>query len=184
MHGFALAASRGALVVKELKINENGPVYVRIVGRRGGLISWLLSLIGIDPTTEMEVTEKKIEFIEGSLSGQLRHMVPLRSVCNLGAGYFKPFVLIVVAVILLLLALVASFQDVPGIVVFLLFASTIGCAIAYFLKKTLLLFALPGSGFGPIIGFKRSVIEGVSVDEKQAMKIVEIVTALINAQNR
>lgn len=180
MHGLSMAASRGALVLKELAINEDGPHYLHLVGRKSGLIAYLLSLIGIDPITTMDVIGNKIEVEEGSLSGKVKHLVPINSICNLGAGYFKPFVLIVVAVVLLVLTFVLSFAgDVPGGVTFILFVAAIACAVAYFLKKTLILFALPGSGFGPIVAFKRSVIEGVDIDEAQAKRIVALLTSLI-----
>lgn len=180
MHGIAMAASRGALVLQELVINEEGPRYLHMVGRKSGLIAYLLSLIGIDPTTTMDVIGNKIELEEGSLSGKVKHLVPLSSICNLGAGYYKPFILVVSAIVLLVLSLVLSFSGgVPGGIVFLLFAAAIGCAVAYYLKKTLVLFALPGSGFGPIISFKRSVIEGVDIDESQAKRIIVLLTTLI-----
>jgi len=183
MHGLAMAASRGALVVKELSVNENGPVFVRLVGRRSGLVAWLLALIGIDPTTSLEVFADRIDLSEGSLSGQVRQAVPLVSVCNLGFGYCKPFVLLVVAVMLLFLSLALALQDgAPGVIAVLFLLLAAGCVVAYFLKKTLLIFALSGCGMGPVISFKRSVIEGVAVDESQARRIVEIITSLVERQ--
>ena len=61
-----------ALVLKAWKVN-NKPVdadenYVVISGRRSGLISWFLSLIGIDPTTTIKVGMDRVEFHASSIS--------------------------------------------------------------------------------------------------------------------
>lgn len=189
MHGMAMAASRGALVVKELSINESGPTYVRLVGRRAGLIAWLMSLIGVDPTTTLEISATRLELTEGSLSGKVRNMMPLAKICNIGAGFFKPVVLLLLAGILLLVTLVTAIASMTGttgmhLLSLIAFVGSIACVVAFFLKKTLVLFALSGSGVGPIIAFKRSVIEGVSIDEEQAKSIVSILTQLVEAQTR
>lgn len=191
MHKLALGASRGALVVKELTINEEGPVFVRLVGRRGGLLAWLLALIGIDPTTTMNVTASRIELTEGSLSGKVRHMVPLSAICNLGTGYFKPIALLALGFVLLVFSLsqfiAIAFFDVDagysfaGFSVLLFSAASFA---AYSHSKTLVLFAMSGSGMGTAVGFRRSAIEGVSVDEQQARKVVEIMTKLVEDKTR
>ena len=49
--------------------NENGN-YVHLIGREAGLFAWLLSVIGIDPTTEIEISDNMIVFTAGSLSGK------------------------------------------------------------------------------------------------------------------
>ena len=45
MKALSLLAARSALVLKEVTIDENGPLYVRIVGRKPGLIAWILNLL-------------------------------------------------------------------------------------------------------------------------------------------
>lgn len=175
----ALVASKNALVVKALEVNETGPVYVHIVGRKPGILAWLRSLIGIDPTTTLKVMDNRVEFIEGSMSGQVTHMIPLSSVCNLGAGYSKPFVLLVVAIIMLVIGLITMVASVPACVPLVLILLAICFAAVYYLKKTLVLFILPLSSMGACIGLKRSVIEGVDLDEATAFRIIDIVSALI-----
>lgn len=176
---FALAAAKNALVVKALKVSETGPVYVHIEGRKPGILSWLLSTVGIDPTTTLKVMDNRIEFTEGSLSGQVTHMIPLSAVCNLGAGYSKPFVVLLVAIILFVAGICTMFAPLPAGVAVVLFLIAICFAAAYYLKKTLSLFLVPPSNMGACIGLKRSVIEGVNLDEKTAFRIIEIVSALI-----
>ena len=101
MHSFAMLAGKAALVIREAEVNENGPLYVKIKGRKSGLIALLLTLIGVDTTTTFEVYENRIEFTEGSLSGRIKEMIPLSSVSNLGTGYMKPVIWMVLALSLI-----------------------------------------------------------------------------------
>ena len=180
-----LMMARNALVVTQFKVRKNGPVYVDIKGRKAGILSWILSWIGVDPYTTLRVTDTRVELSEGSLSGRIMHTIPLSTVCNLGAGYSKPFVLLVIGVLTLLLAICCVFSDdIPGGVAVpnLLVAGL--CFLFYCLKKTLTLFFVPPSGVGASVGFKRSVIEGVNIDERQAFEIIGIVTELIEKNTR
>lgn len=179
MHKLAVAASRSALVLQELEVNENGPTYVRLKGRKSGLVAWLLALIGIDPTTTLEITGDRIDYVEGSLSGKMKHTIPINAVCNLGTGYFKPVALLVGAIVCVVLSIVITLMGGSSFIVLMLFVAAVTDAICYYLGNTLVVFMLPGSGTGPVIGFKRSVIEGVVIDEKTAYNIVDIVTDLV-----
>ena len=100
-----MLAGKSALVIKEAKVNEDGPLYVKIKGRKSGLIAWFLALIGIDTTTTFEVYENRVEFTEGSLSGRIKEMIPLSSISNLGTGYMKPVIWMVLAIMTLYVAI-------------------------------------------------------------------------------
>ena len=80
MHSLAMTLGQHALVLKEFSINNQGPEYVHIVARKGGLIAWLLTMLGIDATTTFRVFADRIEFEAGSLSGKLHTTMPLRSI--------------------------------------------------------------------------------------------------------
>lgn len=179
MHGLAFVASRGALVVKEINIDVNSDNPIHIVARKAGVMSWLLSLIGVDPTTVFDVYLNRVEYSEGSLSGKVKHMIPLKSICNLGTGFFKPVLCFVFAVLCFIGAISVLGARNSGPVVLILLLIAVVFVIAYFLKRTLLIFALPASGVGPVFCIKRSVIEGVVIDEKVADTIIDIMTQLI-----
>lgn len=170
MHSFAMLAGKAALVIREAEVNENGPLYVKIKGRKSGLIALLLTLIGVDTTTTFEVYENRIEFTEGSLSGRIKEMIPLSSVSNLGTGYMKPVVWMVLAIISLLL-IVPTFGI--SILPMLFFG------FLYFFRKSMLLYAIPNSGSGAVIIFKRSLIENVNISEEDAYKIIALITRLV-----
>ena len=169
MKGLSMASGAAALVIKEAKINEDGPLYVKISGRKPGFIAWFLSLIGIDSTTTLEVYDNRIEFTEGSLSGRFITMIPLNTLCNVSTGYLKPFSYLILALICIPLAIVTL-----GISLIL----TIVFGMAYFLQKSVLISIIPNSGRGAAISFKRSIIEGVNLDEKEAYRIIAIVNNL------
>ena len=70
-----------ALALQEKVINSEGPCYVRLVGRKSGLIDWLLTLLGINTRTMLEIYEDRIEYSYGSLSGRVLEVILfLRSV--------------------------------------------------------------------------------------------------------
>lgn len=112
MRGLSMTASRGALVIKEMKIDEDSDRPIHIVARKAGLIAWFLALIGVDPTIEFDVYKDRVEFFEGSLSGKMRHMIPLKAICNLGSGYFKPIIYVVMAILCLVIGITLGCIDI------------------------------------------------------------------------
>ena len=171
------------LVVKEAKINEKGPVYVKIKGRKSGFIAWLLNLIRVDATTTLEIYENRVEFTEGSLYGRLITLIPLSALCTVSTGYVKPFTYLILAAICLILTVASVPLGMAAAAVLPLILAII-FGVLYFLKKTISISITPNSGQGASIRFKRSVIEGVNIDEKEAYKIIAIINALFLRQTR
>ncbi len=172
---FTLATLLGpaALATKEFTILPEAPggLHVRIVGRKSGLFAWLLTLINIDATTVLEVYADRIVFKSSNLSGALTTTLPLASVCGTSSGYFKPVLYLVLGVLTLPLVF-----TVIGAVIPILFF------VFYYLHKSLLISIESNSGSSIAIAFKRSVIEGVRVEEEDAQKVVAIVNDLLLRQ--
>lgn len=168
MSSLASAAARSALVVKELSINEEGPKYVHIVARQAGVLAFLLSVIGIDSTTVFDVYEDRLEFIEGSLSGRMTTCMPLSSVSIATSGFVKPFIWLILGVAFSLTC-VGAIVGIPLI-------------IAYYLSKSLVV-SVDSKGVSSItICLKRSVIEGVEINEETALTIVQCIKELMLRQ--
>lgn len=55
----------------------------------------------------------------------------------------------------------------------------VGSVIAYFLNKCMILYVRPVSSSPIQIAFKRSIIEGVNVDEESSRKVVNLVVDAI-----
>lgn len=161
-------------VIKKWQVSEtvvnSTQNYVLIEGRAAGFISWLLSLVGISPTVNLEINSERIKFAEGSLAGSAHRVIPLENVCSTYYGYAKPWK---EALFIGLLLGIPTF----GI------GAIIG-VIYYYLNKHMTLGFIEVSGVGNGIAFKRSVIEGINVDEKQAQQVAELVQKLIDAKKR
>lgn len=159
-----------ALVLKkwraEKSANEKGN-YVHLVGREAGLFAWLLSLIGIDPTTEIEIKDNLIVFTAGSLSGREKRVIPMNSVCSAYYGYAKPWKE-ALAIGLLLMPV--------------FFIGLVAGPLYYILNKKLSVGIVESSGWVGGFSFKRSVIEGQNIDESKAYEVIDIVRTLIEAK--
>lgn len=156
-----------ALVLKKWKIAKTADAqgnYVHLVGREGGLLAWLLSLLGIDPTTEIEIKDKLVVFTIGSLAGREKRVIPINSVCSAYYGYEKPWKM----------ALVIGAVLMP-----LFFIGLLAGPLYYFLNKQLSVGVVENSGWSGSFAFKRSVIEGQNIDESSAYEVIEVVRMLV-----
>lgn len=175
MHSLALLAGGASLVLREKVINPDGPCYVKLVGRKAGLIDWLLTLIGINTTTTLEVYEDHIEYTYGSLSGNVLEVIPLSKTSNLLCGLFRPVIFLVWAVIFFIAAFVTY-----GVTLIL----TLLFVFLYFFRKSTLISIIPNSGSSTSVGFKRSLIEGQNITDEEAQQIVKIISKLVEDANK
>ena len=147
--------------------------YVNISGRAGGLVSWLLNLVGISPTVSLIVRDDRIIFRKGSLrEGSLNFNTPLENTCSTLYAFRRPFVEAVVLGVIL------------GTLTFFSFG-IIGIAIAilyYVLNKTLTVGFTDMGGRLHEVPFKRSVIEGKVLDEAEAARVCDIIQHLVDAR--
>ena len=175
MHSLAMIAGGASLVLREKVINPEGPCYIRLVGRKAGLIDWFLTMIGINTTTILEVYADRIEYSYGSLSGRMLEVIPLSKTSNLMCGYFKPVIFLVLAAIFFFTAFVTFGLTLifTGIFTFL-----------YYFRKSTLVSIIPNSGSATTVAFKRSLIEGQNITEEEAQQIIKIISDLVESANR
>jgi hypothetical protein len=183
--------------------------YVRIVGRRAGIVAWALALIGIDPTVTFTVTGRNVIHEAGSWSGNVRNLLPIRHVHCLASGVARPWqsALAVMLIASPLLGAVCSFAAASfmgsvagpssGVKAFGALAGALeaavlafplgivlGVAIAiiyYLINKTIRIQVSAGSHSASIV-FKRSLIESQEIDEATAARVVAIVQTLVDQQ--
>jgi hypothetical protein len=156
---------------------------VEIKGRQDGLISWLLSLVGIEPTVALKVTRKNIEFSQGSLAGFTRRVVPIASVSSTLYGFTKPWqTASIIATVGLFIGIGVGQESGAGGALVVLLALTIAI-VYYLLNKVLTLGFVEDSGVLNAIQFKRSVIENKKIDEADAAKVISTIQALVDARN-
>lgn len=194
MNALTMLVARRALVLKEVSINENGPLYVRIVGRKPGLFAWILNAMQIDTTTIFEVYQTRIHFEEGSLFGRIREVIPMKKICNLGTGYLKPLLCLFLSILFFCVGVIrisriaalafSGYYGAYGLVaVILIVFLALFFLFLYFFGKTMILYVFPASGLGARVFFKRSLIEGVQLTEDDEARITNIITYLIDHQN-
>ncbi|MFG6446741.1 hypothetical protein ACG0Z6_00640 [Roseateles sp. BYS180W] len=156
-----------ALVIKKwyagTEQNADGN-YVHLVGRQAGLFAWLLSVVGLDPTTEVKINDRLIVFTSASLSGRTTRVIPMKSLTSAFYGYEKPWKEALALTLVLAPVFFIGFLVGP---------------LYYFLNKTIAIGVVEGSGWSGGFAFKRSVIEGQNIDEQTAYKVIDIVRGLI-----
>ena len=182
-----------ALVIKswqaETKPIDEANNFVSIVGRESGLIAWILSKVGVDPTTRITVGTERLEFGSASRAGTEQRIIPLESISSSYYGYHKPWkasVGIFALFVFFAMSFARAGSGFSGLLIFLVVA-LIGGAIAalcYFLNRTLTLGFVEQSGVVSGIRFKRSVIENVDINQEQAKMVCLLVQRLIEAKQR
>ncbi len=141
--------------------------FAHLIGREAGLFAWLLSVMGIDATTSVEIQENLVVFSQGSLQGTEKRVIPLSSVCSAYYGYKKPWKEALFITVLL----------AP-----LFFIGLLLGPLYYFLNKTLTVGIVEQSGWTGGFAFKRSIIEGKTISEQEAWAVIQIIRALIERQ--
>lgn len=181
MHNLARLFGRSAMVVKSVQIDESKECQVRVIARKAGLISWVLSLLGIDSTFTLSVYADRIESQEGSLSGCLKTVIPLSALDTYTNGFTKPVQWLAGAAVMMLFAWFIGLNRTGGLAIMVM---AVIFLIAYFIEKCLVLSFTTNGANGIYFLFKRSIIEGVNVDESLADRITDIVKRNYLAQTR
>jgi len=186
-----------ALVIKAWQVDSK-PIdqyqnFVRISGRKGGLVAWVLSLMGIDPVTTIRVGLDRIEFKSASLAGIESRLIPLQSICSSYYGYHKPWkqaLSMWVAFVLVGTSMASAIAEgrgqSAGLMPLLASAATglVAALLYYFLNRTLTLGFVEDSGVINGIRFKRSMIENLDINQQQAKRVCIVVQRLIEAKEK
>lgn len=178
------------LVLQRLSTDESpsGETKPRIelAGRQQGVISFLLTLVGVSPITELRVTAEEICCNSTSLFGRQNQAVPLRAVTSVAAGTRKPvgylFVSFLFAFIGVFGGLGVLWQD--GLGRFLAALLMCGALAALFIWLYAInkrfFFSIYTQGGPPILlSLKPNVIEGVPLDLDRSLQVVKIIRDLI-----
>lgn len=188
MHKLALFAGKSALVLKEKTISDEGPTFVHLKAREAGLFSFIKTLLGIDSSIEVDINLDHISMKEKNASGYFIDTTPISKVSNVGFGFMRPVILLVIAIVVALVALCLSFSfEAEEMLIFIIGLGIAGSGfslLCYCLLKSMCIYWNSDGGTGGIILLKRSVIENVSLTEKEAEEICSIVHQLIQNANQ
>jgi len=157
------------LVLIKFNLNENEDEFLRIEGRASGIISWILSLCGINPITNLSCNKQSIKFEEASIRyGKKTVNIPLVAVTGVSSGINKPFGLLVIGVIFVLFGFLGAIASnsfglfIMGLIIGAIF-------IAFYALRKTMVFSIYNGGDRPIatIRMKKSIIEGQSIEEQK-----------------
>ena len=177
----------GAMVISEWHAghqpNDQGE-YVSIRGRAPGLISWVLSTLGVERGVRLVATTKHIQFKEGDLGGSSTRIIHLDKISSTYYGYKKPwaqaFTIIWVLGGILAPICAALTKSETGAVIGVLLSIGIA-ALYYALNKRMTVGVVEQSGIVNQIVFKRSVLEGLKLDEESSAQASDVIQWLMDA---
>lgn len=170
----------GTLVLKKFSVNADAKEepLVEIAGRVSGVISFFLTVIGIDPTTHLKCFHDRIEFREASLFGEQNMTIPLPATSGISGGYTKPFRLLVMAGVVFVGSIILGAN--AGATSLLIGIAVSGALLlAYVLKKEMGLHVQNGGDKLWGLNFKGSVIENVVVDIDRVKQAVELINVAV-----
>lgn len=171
------------LVLKEFKIDGKAETFLSIKGRQEGIISWFLSIVGIDPTVELICNRQEIMFRCSSIrKGQVNINIPNTAVTAVVTGYEKPFRALVMAAACILFGLIQSLVSIWLLVIGLVLGAIL---IVYYILNKKMIFGVynGGDSFMAALATKRSVIEGVPVDFDKFEKAATLLNKAILARS-
>jgi len=165
-------------VVKRWKVEEEPDekgLYINIAGRMPGALSWLMSLIGIDPTFSIEVDSENFIFQEGSWSGKRRTIIPLKHISSVFYGYQRPWQ--ITLGLFMVIAVAISYASTLLIAI----PTAAVLAIIYFIFMKTLVIGVSESGGGKTssIQIRRSLIENKGFNEFSCEQICAVLYQLV-----
>jgi hypothetical protein len=171
------------LVLRRFQIDETGMsgANVWIEARQPGIVSFLLTMVGLDPNSSLRVTRGSISFQNSSVFGMNQVSTPLANIGAFVGGYKKPFWALVFSGLMMFTGLSLAFTEDGGVLFGLFIVLALIGLIYYYLQKTMFMgFETSGGGtYG--FAFKASVLEGVGVDIKRVEGTIAYVNSLISS---
>ena len=183
--GFAMTLFSGfgglpVRVLQKFKIHKsaNGTPLIRVVGRAQGLISFVLTILGLSDQTHFELYEDRIFYRSNSLSLQIVNTVMLDHVNYTICTLYQPIWTLIIGGFLLIasffsLLAVAFVGSLPAFVFGML---AVFSAYFFWTNRFLVMGIKTSSGDTLGIVFKRSIIENIEVDfgkVRKAMRLVD-----------
>lgn len=168
------------LALKEFRLDPSaraGEPILTVVGRRGGIASFLLTKIGLDAVTRLTVSRNEVRCRQAGLSGEWIDLAPLRQIDVVRVGTRKPIGLLFLAAAVLILGLFGRnflWFVIAGV-------AAVALVMVYFASRSFVLDFRPGGANRIAVAFKPNVLEGVSVDLEKVLQAAEHIGAAIQA---
>lgn len=182
----SLGAGTGPiLVLRRFEIKTDESPAVLIEGRPSGLMSWILTVFGLEALTVFMVTDEQVRVRRASLFGEIHDVVPTAAVSSTRCAYLQPTGLLIFAGVIVVLSLVFALVDRGHAAADILFGLTVGiiCAVTYVLQRKIVI-SIETRGGRPVgVAFKPSLIEGVYVNLPKALAVVARINNIVVARS-
>ncbi len=188
-----MASSSSPWVLKRFQIDETGATgaFIFIEARKSGLGSFILNSLGLEATASIKVTRGAISFKAAKLSGMVQVSTALTSIAAFIGGHSKLLNALFLGIGLFLLGLLFTLfasasmdADVEALLSIFGIISFIGSMISfivYALGKHMFIGFETSGGATYVLGFKRSIIEGVSINIERVEHAISLVNGLISS---
>lgn len=186
--GRKMHVSGTPIALTGLRVDPAASTPIEISGRVSGVVSWVLTLMRLQPTFYLRVTQSSFSIVSSSLGGIRHTYIPLDAITHTACGYQRSILAFSLAVAFslgFLSNLLSGFLIVNRSEVgenmgrafgFLILAG--GAAVVFYFSKRIGIQVEtnhPPHG----LSFKPSVIESTSVDLPQALKVIEVLNSLV-----
>ena len=183
------------LALLELRVgsDQTSGEFLYILGRRSGLVAWIMSLFGLTSQTSFSVTDDDVMRETAGPWGFESCYAPLAEVSASRCSYYRAFWVLVLSLAfylygLLTLAIAMSRSNdyerqtamaaASGTLWIGLICGTV-CYIWYALSKRVVISVAARGDVSLGISFKRSVVENVGVDLSQTVEAVDLMNSQI-----
>lgn len=166
-------------------VDEHGS-YVHIVARAAGPLSWLLRPLRLQSTVKVLVGLDRVEINQTSLAGSRVRFIPLESLSSTYHGVQRPWGS-ALGVLVVFIALAGGLNLLDPHTDAVVSLALAGCGLVLgllqlALQRTLTLGFVESGGVVSSVSFKRSVIEGVTINDEQTRQVCKVVHRLIEAK--
>ena len=208
--GLLLKAVRGNAHLSTVVLTgwevDSERLHIEIEGRAPGLVAWILKAVGLGSTTTFRINPQELRLNARNLQGESLILMPSSSITCVRARYRRPvwailsliWVLFLSTLPLMFMFMVGSefgnnglpprpdaFMGTFTATLMLDGFIAVFFLLIYVLGKKLVIEVDTSEGKGPTlgIGFKPSILDGVSMSMEQLTEVAELINGRIAKQN-
>jgi hypothetical protein len=187
------------LVLLEMRVGSDRTAgeFLYILGRRAGIVAWILSLFGLIAQTSFSVTDDDVVRETAGPWGFESCYAPLAEVSASRCSYYRAFWVLVLSLAFYLYGFLtlavamsrsndyqrqAAMAAASGTLWVCLICGT-ACYVWYALSKRVLISVAARGDVGLGISFKRSIVENVGVELSRTIEAVDLLNSRILAKH-
>jgi hypothetical protein len=181
--GKGVGISGPLLVLQKFTVDESNPegILIELEGRPSGLVGWLLTKMGVVPTTTLRLTGTEFHHQAVTFYGQSHEVTPLSKVTLTAGGHAKPFMTLLFGAIVAIATLLLGLKSFVGHefqsgLLAIMFGLIVGgvCGLYYWFSESFYIAVMvPGHWIGA--KFKRGVIGNEPVDLDKTLSAVGLI---------